>query len=566
MFGKEYTKKKITYLLSHKIELLFMLFVIISASLNTIWILKDNHNPTSNGFDFILEAIRYYRNFHDFNKMNYIIFKPYNHEPPLISLILLPFYWMFNLETKKELIINSIFLVILLLSVYKIGEKIYNKKVGFLASILINSFFITIYLSRNLFREFHLCAFVALSFWFMLRTDYFSNRKNSIYLGIILGLTSLIKYSFWVHVLPYLTIYIIFSVNNFFLLNSKKNKEEMIHIFKNIFLVFFFFLIFGGFWYIININQFTNKIKERLFLDGINNLKIQLFKNIDFFYHFDVIFKYNLGSVLGILMILSLVKILSSRRKSEETLLLISFIFPYIILSLVPQKCPELLFPSYFSLPILISKLLLDINKRLFKKLILFLIIIYALIIIVSPFIEFSEFQKNNFFPAGPYLLMQHTPSIEPSIIENIFSYLSNLENKSTFLIISSTNEDFGDFIYFIGINRREYNIYNIYDLDLLNKYKLENRVINNFFSYKWYLADNSSILYKEFNASKLISEKQIQFIIFFLPQEEDKNKSNDSSAYELFKQKEFNENYILLKRFVEDADGRSAEIYKLKN
>jgi 4-amino-4-deoxy-L-arabinose transferase-like glycosyltransferase len=79
-----------------------------------------------------------------------------------------------------------------LLSVYKIGERLYNKKIGFFSAFFLNSFYLIIAYSKQPSRMFPLLALLSLTFLMLLKSEYFQNKKFSILFGICFGIAVLL--------------------------------------------------------------------------------------------------------------------------------------------------------------------------------------------------------------------------------------------------------------------------------------------------------------------------------------------------------------------------------------
>jgi hypothetical protein len=121
--NKEIFSKVKSYFKKNKIGILFFLFLIFSIVLNILWIIKDKYPPRGNGIDFIREAIKLYNSNNRIDTLKQFFFRPYADFPLFSTLIQFIFYLFFGLKTKNELIINSLFLMILLVFTYKIGDR-----------------------------------------------------------------------------------------------------------------------------------------------------------------------------------------------------------------------------------------------------------------------------------------------------------------------------------------------------------------------------------------------------------------------------------------------------------
>lgn len=116
--------------------------------------------------------------------------------PPLRYLTVIPFYRLFGISTDVALMGNSLYVALLLLSVCDIGQRIYSRKVGLLATFLASIYPILFSLSRTSYVDYPLASIVALSVALLLRADGFRHRGFSLLFGLSLGLGVLTKWPF----------------------------------------------------------------------------------------------------------------------------------------------------------------------------------------------------------------------------------------------------------------------------------------------------------------------------------------------------------------------------------
>ena len=131
--------------------------------------------------------------------------------PPFFNVISLPIGLVWGSSLKELAMTNIIFLFILLFSVYKIGELFFDKNTGLLASFMVSMFPMVFGVSRMFLLDFSVTAMVALSIYLLIKTEYFSNRKDSIFFGISIGLGMLTKETFFIFLLGPL-LYILYKV------------------------------------------------------------------------------------------------------------------------------------------------------------------------------------------------------------------------------------------------------------------------------------------------------------------------------------------------------------------
>ena len=115
---------------------------------------------------------------------------------PLIFIAATPFYGLFGFSADSATISNFVYLIIFVLAVYGIGGKLYGNGVGLLSAFVASTIPIIAGLSREFLTDYGLSAFVALSIYVLLKTEYFSKRAFSAGLGLSFGLGMLAKITF----------------------------------------------------------------------------------------------------------------------------------------------------------------------------------------------------------------------------------------------------------------------------------------------------------------------------------------------------------------------------------
>ncbi len=373
-------------------EKIFWAFLIISVIINSIWIFHDKTVPKGDGLVLLTRSINIYKDLQEgnFNQAIYHLTKTNELKTdtppaPLVLFLFLLYYLFFGLMTKAELIVNSVFLAIILWSIYKIGYHLYNKKTGLLSVIIFNAFYILQYLSKTTFLEFHISAFIALSFYFLLKTEKFTSKKYSVLLGISTGLAALTKYTFFIYLIPSL-IYV-------FILLKKPTEKKLSNLFTSLII----FLIISGIWYIPMANTYRDNLTSRLQHEKgeIYHLQVLSLKNLSIYPG------WILNKILGLLFSLLLIAaVIWKARKykkisSEEITLYSMFFIPLLMFMLVSKvKQPAFIFPSFFPLSILMADFLINIKIKNKIKLVLIL-----LILLYSAYNAFLPFYKNpNFF------------------------------------------------------------------------------------------------------------------------------------------------------------------------
>lgn len=116
--------------------------------------------------------------------------------PPLVHLTAAGFYKLFGVSMDVAAMSTSLYLVILLVAVYGLGEQKGGPWVGLASAFFISIFPIVFSMSRYLYVDLALTAMVALNLCLLLRTDRFQRRGVSWLYGVSLGLGLLTKWTF----------------------------------------------------------------------------------------------------------------------------------------------------------------------------------------------------------------------------------------------------------------------------------------------------------------------------------------------------------------------------------
>ena len=116
--------------------------------------------------------------------------------PPFVSWSAIPFYILLGEGLLASSITMSTFLVVLLLSTYGLGRRLFDESVGLLSALFVSAFPIVIDFSRQFMLDMPLAAMTALSLYLLVRTREFNILGWSLLLGIALGCGLLTKWTF----------------------------------------------------------------------------------------------------------------------------------------------------------------------------------------------------------------------------------------------------------------------------------------------------------------------------------------------------------------------------------
>jgi len=127
---------------------------------------------------------------------NYPLLRPSGYYPPLVPLTSAFLFLLSGVSAKTAIMTNIIFMIIMTITVKKIGELIFNEDVGLLAAILILTFPVILQHSVIYYIDLPLTALTSLGIYTLLKTDFFTNYRGSIVFGICFGLGMLTKWTY----------------------------------------------------------------------------------------------------------------------------------------------------------------------------------------------------------------------------------------------------------------------------------------------------------------------------------------------------------------------------------
>lgn len=195
----------------HSADLLIILLIAGVNFANYFWLMLDSYPPVGHGLSGILPAVLAYREFKGLPNS----YAMYDHlwgmyipaNPPLSFLVVLVFLLLFGPVGQMVVMVNALYVTVALLCVYAIGRRIGGPWIGLLSAFVLSSFPGFIAFSRVYVVEFGLLAYVALSLYLLLKTEFFEKRIYATLLGVCLALSFLHKYQSLLFIIgPFLLI------------------------------------------------------------------------------------------------------------------------------------------------------------------------------------------------------------------------------------------------------------------------------------------------------------------------------------------------------------------------
>lgn len=179
----------------YKYHIVLVLIIMLSLVTHLVWLKLDTRPPAYDEAAYLERSSQIHSTLRigttEFIKSIFGLGEYKGSFHPHRSLLLLttvPFYFMFGESADVGVMANLVYVIILLASIYGIGKRMFNEKVGVLSAFIISTFPLICFLSRIYLPEIASSAICALSVYLLIRSNYFSNRKFTILFGITLGL------------------------------------------------------------------------------------------------------------------------------------------------------------------------------------------------------------------------------------------------------------------------------------------------------------------------------------------------------------------------------------------
>ena len=167
------------------------------AAANVIWIARDTRPPFWDMAAHQTTALRIFDSFAEGGiRALAAVPKLTGSYPPLYQSVVAVFYSVFGKTIDVAQLANLPAILLLFIATYGIGRTLLKPFAAAAAAVLVNFYPLLLWLSRETLIDYWLTSMVALAMWLLLRTQEFSDRRNSILFGIVCGLGMLTKWTF----------------------------------------------------------------------------------------------------------------------------------------------------------------------------------------------------------------------------------------------------------------------------------------------------------------------------------------------------------------------------------
>lgn len=242
--------------------------------------------------------------------------------PPFFYLSVLPYYFVFGVSEDIMAFSLVTFLIILIFSVYKIGEELFNERTGLISAAIIGFFPGIIGNSRNFSPDFPILSIASLAYLSYFKSEKLAKTNWSVFLGVSLGIGLLLKLTFVIYLMPLAIIFLNDAKISF----DKKRKFQKKALW-NLALAasIFIFIIFP--WYAKNLAAISSDYLSEFERYNLYEEK-KSFPSRFIEYTVSIPWEFHLGPVFSVIALISLLKVFIFQRKEwqEESKMLVLWI------------------------------------------------------------------------------------------------------------------------------------------------------------------------------------------------------------------------------------------------
>ncbi len=411
----------------------FLIFCIISI-LDIYYVFRDTLPPSWDQSLHMQLSLIYYNLIK--SGMFSEIAKVSNYYPPFFHLSGTPMYAFFGTSEDVARLSNLIYLFILLFSTYGIGRILFNKNTGVLATAIIAMYPILIRIQRDYLIDFALTSVIALTIYFLLKTEGFTKMNYSIAFGLSWGAAELMKWpAVFFIVGP--VMYIFYQMYNdkkcpvcgsektsirdgFRYFCSTKHMDKYSKTKKNvgyskvilnIAIAVIIAFSMAGWWYFPNFDQVYKNLMEQQTVNAVaeGNPEVLTFDSLKLYVL--TIFQDQIFLFFGILFVAGIIYLYFNKKSTNQKLFLFLSIFiPYIVFTLTRLKNTRYTLPLVIFFAIISAFWIININSKKSRTAILLI-----LFIIGSLQLSTMTFGTPDLHPSGEWTFWMYPPADKPN-------------------------------------------------------------------------------------------------------------------------------------------------------
>ncbi len=125
-----------------------------------------------------------------------------NYYPPFLHLVSIPLYFVFGFHEDTAIATNLFFYLLLVFSIYRVGEYLRDRRTGVIAAVLVSFYPMMIVLQREYMIDVGLTSICIFTIYLFIKSENLKNVKYSAFFGISLGLCELMKWTAFIYLLP----------------------------------------------------------------------------------------------------------------------------------------------------------------------------------------------------------------------------------------------------------------------------------------------------------------------------------------------------------------------------
>ncbi|MDD3065040.1 MAG: glycosyltransferase family 39 protein [Endomicrobiaceae bacterium] len=370
---------------------------------------------------------------------------------PLLTWIMKGMFFIFGKEYYDLIVIfvNYIFFLIPLYFIYKLGVELKDKETGNIAMILFALVPAVYGMSRQYgHQDYHIIAGITFNIYCLIKTDYFRDRKWTIWYGISVGLGLMIKDAFLAYFfVPF--IYIVIKG-----LKEKTDRAKVINVFMSI--------LSGSL--IAGWHYFRPDIIQKIWYEPVTDVYFSIITFESLRVMTIGLWEDLLSPPIFIIFVIALIFFIFKYKGRYKNVILMWFFVPWSIIMFMPHyKVPEYGAGFIPAMILMGAVFISQIQKKYVKRIILILLIAIGFL----QYIDFSYVRSKNlfnmWFKCNTYFigyynkyntLISHKKKHNKQI-SNLVKYLKNNYSGNEFYFVEKYGYDF----YSITIQLRLNNI-----------------------------------------------------------------------------------------------------------
>jgi 4-amino-4-deoxy-L-arabinose transferase-like glycosyltransferase len=183
---------------SYKYELFVLMVGAYAGIAHFIFLYKDNDLSYGVGMWQMFQGLRLYHVLQQHSLLAFVTelySEPYYwYYTPILGICYFIFYCLFGVTTNMDLMVNSVFIIMGLIGIYKSGALLFDKMTGIVAAVVWSAVPATVYYQNTTYFEFPLMCVIPWVLFFLLRSDSFRSLRWSIMFGLSFAVLIAIKY------------------------------------------------------------------------------------------------------------------------------------------------------------------------------------------------------------------------------------------------------------------------------------------------------------------------------------------------------------------------------------